>query len=293
MDKAVRPVMNGTSQPHDRHDRHLVAALAADDLEPIVRTEAETLVASCHDCAELLADLRVIAAATAALPQIPRTRDFRITAADAARLRPTGWRGLLDALGGARASFTRPLAIGLTTLGLAGLLATTIPGVLSGGFGGAGAASPAPDSAAGAYSLASAAPALAGAPAPVASAAASAAPVNLASAAVASAGAPDVADVSSPAPSIGRTALDSASASPLAGGEFGAQQPGSKSGRGTAAGPSDASGSVADQNAGGGLPASTAGSTGSSLILLVSLVFLVAGLGLFMVRWGARRLARR
>ena len=85
--------MHGTSEPHARHDRHLVAALAADDLEPIVRTEAETLVATCRDCAELFADLKVIAAATAALPDVPRTRDFRITAADAARLRPRGWRG--------------------------------------------------------------------------------------------------------------------------------------------------------------------------------------------------------
>ena len=291
MDKAVRPVMDGTPQPHASHDRHLVAALAADDLEPIVRTEAETLVASCHDCAELLADLRMIAAATAALPRVPRTRDFRITAADAARLRPTGWRGLLDALGGARASFSRPLAIGLTTLGLVGLLATTIPGAFSGGFGafgGAGAASPA----AGAYSLASAAPAQAGAPAPAASAAASSGPVNVdVSAAAASAGAPDAAGVASVAPTIDRTQVDVASASPVLG-PFGPAQPGTKSGRGTSAGPADGSGSVAEGNTTEDLLASTTGTTGSSLVVFASLVFLAAGLGLFAVRWGARRIAR-
>ena len=120
VDKSVQPPMHATSEPHARHDRHLVAALAAGDLEPIARTEAEALVATCDDCAELFADLKVIAAATAALPDVPRTRDFRITAADAARLRPRGWRALVDAIGGARAGFTRPLAAGLTTLGLVG-----------------------------------------------------------------------------------------------------------------------------------------------------------------------------
>ena len=45
MDKLVRPTMNGTSEPHARHDRYLVAALAAEDLEPGERIEAEALVA--------------------------------------------------------------------------------------------------------------------------------------------------------------------------------------------------------------------------------------------------------
>lgn len=90
-------------------------------------------LASCAECTALHADLVAIAAAvpTAALP--PRPRDFTLTPADAARLRPGGWRRLLAAIGSSRDVVTRPLAIGFTTLGLAGLLVATVPGALPGG----------------------------------------------------------------------------------------------------------------------------------------------------------------
>ena len=62
------------------HDETLVARLAADDLPETDRDAglARSLVAECPACAELLADLRAIAAATAVLPAPRRTRDFRL-----------------------------------------------------------------------------------------------------------------------------------------------------------------------------------------------------------------------
>ncbi|HSS36548.1 MAG TPA: hypothetical protein VLR93_09745 [Patescibacteria group bacterium] len=128
--------------PHTRsdHDETLIARLAVDDLasDDRDRLRATTQVAECPACAELLADLRTIATAVAALPEPRRTRDFRVTEADAARLRPTGWRGALARLGSPSFAFTRPLAAGLATLGIAGLLITTLPT----GFGGSAASMP-------------------------------------------------------------------------------------------------------------------------------------------------------
>lgn len=98
----------------------------------------------CGRCAALYADL---VALTAALPMAAmpvRRRAFTLSADDARRLRPLGWRAWWSAVGSARDAFTRPLAIGFTTLGLAGLMLTTAPMVLV-GLGGAsssGAAAP-------------------------------------------------------------------------------------------------------------------------------------------------------
>jgi len=109
---------------HTGHDL-LVVAKAADrggHLPPEL--------AACADCQRLHADLLIVRAAlpTAAVPTRPR--DFSLTPADAARLRRTGWRGWLAGIGGSRDVVTRPLAIGLTTLGLAGLLVAGLPSVL-------------------------------------------------------------------------------------------------------------------------------------------------------------------
>ncbi|MFH1475819.1 MAG: hypothetical protein ABIG85_08180, partial [Chloroflexota bacterium] len=77
--------------------------------------------------------------AMTALPVPPRRRDYRLTADDTARLRPSGWRRLLEWLA-APGSTVRPLATGLATLGVVGLLVTSgLPGLLS-GFGGSAAA---------------------------------------------------------------------------------------------------------------------------------------------------------
>jgi hypothetical protein len=64
---------------------------------------------------------------TVRLPALPR--DLRLPATTAARLRPAGWRRLIRAIGTSRDAVTRPLALSLTGLGLAGLLLTVLPPV--------------------------------------------------------------------------------------------------------------------------------------------------------------------
>jgi hypothetical protein len=293
--------MHGTSEPHARHDRHLVAALAADDLEPIVRTEAETLVATCRDCAELFADLKVIALATAALPDVPRMRDFRITAADAARLRPRGWRALVDAIGGARATFTRPLATGLTTLGIVGLLITTVPGALGSISFSTGSSAGAPQAAApdaSRYGLndASAAPASMAAVFGGGVDSASGAPLAAASAAAPSAAATAgiaQGNTDTPPPLPTRDSVQAVgSATPGTGGPVAIPPPGTKGGRGTGVGVTESGGATTDQSTGDLRYSSTTAAGGPSPLLPISIVCLMAGLGLFAARWGARRLAR-
>jgi hypothetical protein len=120
--------VRATSPDHDLHDRLLVAALAAGDLAATDRDHALALTRSCAACAELHDDLLAIARATAAVPPIAaRPRDFRLSPGDAARLRPSGLRGLLDRLAGARRAVTRPLGAGLATIGLVGLLVGNAP----------------------------------------------------------------------------------------------------------------------------------------------------------------------
>ena len=120
---------------HDGHDRLLVAALAAGDLAGTDRDHALQLTRSCSACAELHDDLIAISRATAVVPQpvAARPRDFQLTPADAARLRPTGWRRLLPTLGTARLAASRPLGVGLATFGLVGLLLGNAPVLAIGG----------------------------------------------------------------------------------------------------------------------------------------------------------------
>jgi anti-sigma factor RsiW len=128
---------------HATHDPGLIAALSTrdPDLTADDRASAEALLAACTECARLHADLIALATAlpNAATPR--RIRDYTLTAADAERLRQRGLRGWLARIGSSRDGLTRPLAIGFTTLGLAGLLAATIPTVLPLGAGGGAAPS--------------------------------------------------------------------------------------------------------------------------------------------------------
>jgi hypothetical protein len=137
-----QPDVRSTS--HDRHDALLVAALAAGDLAGTDRDHATDLIASCPDCAALHDDLVAIARATASVPPpiAVRPRDYRLSPKDAARLRPAGWRRFAGVLAGPRLAFTKPLGIGLTTIGLAGLLLANVTLNLS--LGASGAAAPAP-----------------------------------------------------------------------------------------------------------------------------------------------------
>jgi hypothetical protein len=133
-----------------------VARLAAGDLGPGETAAARELLATCDACAALAADLRAIATATRELgsaavraasatsaasagsarsPIAPR--DFRLTAADAARLRR---RGILRRAGVAAAGAAGPLrgaGGALATLGLVGLLVSAGLPALSGGAGSA------------------------------------------------------------------------------------------------------------------------------------------------------------
>jgi hypothetical protein len=124
------------AQPASRHASHdtiLVASLVDHSVVDRDRAAAEDLVASCGECAALHADLIALRTATRALPTPARPRDYQLTEADAARLRPGGWRRVVAAFGTTRDNFSRPLAIGLTTLGLAGLIVAGLPSLSMGG----------------------------------------------------------------------------------------------------------------------------------------------------------------
>jgi hypothetical protein len=121
--------MPNASSVHEQHDLLLVVSLAADDLAGPDRDQATALVERCSDCRLLHDDLLAIARATAALPAAVRPRDFRLSSEDAARLRPLGWRRFIAAFASPQLALTRQLGIGLTTLGLAGLLFSALPSI--------------------------------------------------------------------------------------------------------------------------------------------------------------------
>lgn len=154
--------------PASAADEHatLVVALDAGDLAGADRDRALALAAACAGCASLLGDLAAIRAATAALPAPARRRDYRLNDADAARLRPTPWRRFVHWLG-APQSTVRPLAGALATLGIAGLLLSATPGLVSQAATTASTAAAGVAPAAGAEpSIAGATPGLAALPAP-------------------------------------------------------------------------------------------------------------------------------
>jgi len=107
---------------HAAHDPLLVAAYAAGDAAGEELEVVTALVAACAACATLHHDLRAIAAALPLMPAPRRTRDFRLTAGQAASLRPTGWRRVLAPFAGPRFAFAAPLGSGLAALGIVGLL---------------------------------------------------------------------------------------------------------------------------------------------------------------------------
>ncbi len=107
-----------------------IVALDAGDLAGPDLARAEAVLAACAGCAALRDDLAAIRGAMTSLPVPVRRRDYRLTEADAARLRPSGWRRLVGWLA-APGSTVRPLATGLATLGVVGLLLTAgLPGIV-------------------------------------------------------------------------------------------------------------------------------------------------------------------
>jgi hypothetical protein len=133
--------MPHVSDQHDQHDQLLVVSLAAGDLTGADRDRATSQIADCAECARLNDDLLLIARATAALPAAVRPRDFQLSPEQAAHLRPAGWRRFVAAFAEPRLAMTRQLGVGLTTLGIAGLMLSAI-GSINIGFG-MGAAAPA------------------------------------------------------------------------------------------------------------------------------------------------------
>jgi hypothetical protein len=258
---------------HDRHDRFLVAALAAGDLEAQALSDAEELVASCSDCSELLADLRSIAAATAALPLLPRSTDFRLSPETAERLGARGWRGVLVQLADSRFGFSRPLAVGLTTLGLVGVIAGSIPGSMGGASYGGAPALPAVgnDSAISSERIGAA-----GAAVPPAS------PEPGARQPLSS---PFTVSLSSPAPttlaprptSAAEADRSSAPPSGLFGGFVAASPPPAK----------------AAERPSNNLLSSSSGTSGPPPLLVASLALLLIGLGILAAQWAATRLTNR
>ncbi len=127
------------SEQHAQHDHLLVVSLAAGDLTAADRDRATSQIATCAECALLHDDLLAIARATAVLPAAVRPRDFQLSPEQAARLRPAGWRRFVAAFASPRFAMTRQLGVGLTTLGLAGLMVSVLGSVNLGMAGSAAA----------------------------------------------------------------------------------------------------------------------------------------------------------
>lgn len=128
----TEPFEPALSADHAAHDATLLAALAArdPDLTPPERSLAQAALDACGPCAALFAELVALSAAIPSMATPARPRDFKLTAADAARLQPRGLRRWLAAIGSARDGISFPLALGLTTMGIAGLLLATVPAML-------------------------------------------------------------------------------------------------------------------------------------------------------------------
>ena len=118
---ADRPVV-----AHVAHDELLIAAWVSGDTDPEDAARAADLASRCDSCRDLATDLRGLRSAIRALPPPARPRDFRLTPADAERLRARPrWLDRFRGLGSA--TITRPLAGAMTALGFAGLMLTTVP----------------------------------------------------------------------------------------------------------------------------------------------------------------------
>jgi hypothetical protein len=108
---------------HARHDRFAIADALGGGAAPAT-------IRVCPACGALHADLVDLQRALRDAWVPRRTRDLYLTLADANRLRRTGWRRLIASVGTRRDTITRPLALSLTGLGLAGLVLSTVPAVL-------------------------------------------------------------------------------------------------------------------------------------------------------------------
>jgi hypothetical protein len=259
--------MPHVSDQHDQHDQLLVVSLAAGDLTGADRDRATSQIADCAQCARLNDDLLVIARATAALPAAVRPRDFQLSPEQAARLRPAGLRRLVAAFAQPRLAMTRQLGVGLTTLGVAGLMLSVL-GSVNLGFG-MGAAAPAAQGPANESTKDYTDTGVGGAAPSGAAASVEAAPVYAAN-----------------QPSASPYALGFPDASTTV------RAPASDEGRGavTVQRPQATKGATQASDFGADLPAEvSAEEPGAPLIVVASVILLAAGIALLL----ARRIARR
>jgi hypothetical protein len=112
---------------HATHDPEHVIAFMDGALDAADASLVTSWLSGCDQCASLRDDLAAIAEAHRAMPVPARATDYRLSDADAARLSHRGWRGLVSMIGTSRDLVTRPLALGLTAIGIAGLLVTAGP----------------------------------------------------------------------------------------------------------------------------------------------------------------------
>ncbi len=245
---------------HAAHDLTIVAALATRDrdLDRSTADAARQQLASCTACADVLADLITLQAALPTTSTPARPRDFRLTEADAARLHRTGWRRFLGFFGSPRDGVSRPLAIGLTTLGLAGLMFATVPSMFM-ASGGASALAPV------------------GAPVEQAQPAAGGAGEAYGSDRITMTGEPAPSDAVAGEAAASQAAASGAPASePADGGVFSGANPDELGGRLEATG--DSAATLRDD------------ASGQSVLFVIAGMVLIAGIGLFALRWSARRL---
>ena len=119
---------------HRAHDPLLIARFASGDSLADESSTAAELVAACPDCAQLAEDLRLLAVRTASLPAARRDRDFRLSPADAERLRGSWLERALRPLASSRWAFVQPLAGAALAIGVTLAVIGALPlGVASSG----------------------------------------------------------------------------------------------------------------------------------------------------------------
>jgi anti-sigma factor RsiW len=131
---------NRAADDHAGHDHQLIVAYACGDLGADEARDAGQLVEQCRRCAALDREIRLMSSLARQLAVPPRPRDFRLSAADAERLRGSAVRRLLRRIGGPGLASLQPLAGAALAIGLL-LVVTTAALPLF--FAGAGGAAPA------------------------------------------------------------------------------------------------------------------------------------------------------
>ncbi len=119
--------MTSPAPDHATHEPVLIAGHLDGTLDPTDLALVDRWLAGCGTCATLRDDMAALVAATRTMPTPARPRDFSLSHEDARRARSSGWRRFMTAFGSPRDTFSRPLAVGLTTLGIAGLVVANIP----------------------------------------------------------------------------------------------------------------------------------------------------------------------